>query len=270
MRSVRLGLPLCFLLLLNSHVGAQEAPVSGAIAADDKQALALLQASLVGLMASTKVPPATLSAAGTITPLLNSTAIAYPVRVHVKGSDKFRWEEDLPQGTTTAVINGQDAQSQLGSTDGPLMPLQIGVRRVENFPILLLARWLASSNLQLNFVGLEVVDGQNLNHISIVDLTQRFRLLNPWHRDENRGQYELYLDPVTSYPVRLHYYQDTSDTHYFSLVPVDIVYSDFRVTGGLVFPFTLTRYRGEHKLAILQFQTIQPNGSVSDQDFQIR
>jgi hypothetical protein len=269
MRFGRFSWVICCLLLVEIPARPQQAPVSGAPATQDKQAVTLLQASLSALLASTAAPPSTIVASGTATPLLDSAALAYSVRVHVKGTDEFRWEEDLPGGTTAVVIHGQNAQSQLGSTGTPLMPWEFRGKRLENFPILLLAQWLTSNKTRLQFVGLEAVEGQSLNHISIVDLSQRTRLLNPWHRDGNRGQYELYLDPATSLPVRLRHYEETSDTHFYSLLPVDIVYSDFRVTAGSVFPFALTRYVGGRKIATLQLQSIQPNGAVSDQEFQI-
>jgi hypothetical protein len=267
MRSVRFALLLFFLVLITVPVRAQQPLAGSPLVVEDQKAVSLLHASLSALLYSTATPPTTIVASGTITLVWDSAAVPHPVRVHVKDTDKFRWEEDFPQGMTATVIDGQTLQSQSSSTGTPLMPWQVGVKRLENFPVLLLTSWLASSNMQFHFVGLEAVDGQDLYHISIIDLSQKMRPQNPWHRDEHRGESDLYVDPATSYPVRLHYYQETSDTIYFSLAPVEMVYSDFRVTGGAVFPFTLTRYRGDKKIAVLQLQTIRPNNPVSDQDF---
>jgi hypothetical protein len=177
---------------------------------------------------------------------------------------------DLPEGTTATVINGQNAQSQTASATNPLLAWQIGNKKLENFPVFLLSRWLSSVDIKPSFAGLETIDGTALNHISIVDYSQRIRPLNPWKRDGHRGEYVLYVDPATSLPARLHYYQETDDTYFLSLAPIDVVYSDFSSAGSLVFPTTLTRYFGKEKVDVLQLQFIQPNGTVSDQNFQIR
>jgi hypothetical protein len=260
---------LCCLMLLDSPARAQQSLSSSVIVTEDQQAVKLIHAALSALLGSTAAPPSTIVVSGTITPVWDSTATPHVVRVQVKDTDKFRWEEDFPQGTSAVVINGQNAQSKLDSTRSPLKQWEVAEKGLENFPILLLTSWLMSSDIEFHSVGLESVGEQNLHHISILDLSQTTRPLNPWHRDANRGRYELYIDPATSYPVQLRYYQETSDMNYFSLAPVDIVYSDFRVVRGSVYPFTSTRYRGEKKLAILQWVTIQPNGPVSDQDIQI-
>jgi hypothetical protein len=42
------------------------------------------------------------------------------------------------------------------------------------------------------------------------------------------------------------------------------------MTSGIIFPFTLTRYLNQVKIVTLQFNSLQPNGAVSDQQFQIQ
>jgi hypothetical protein len=268
MRSARFGRLLCCLLLITTPALAQQAS-SGALG-QDKQAATLLQASLAALMASTTVLPNTLAESGTLTPLKGDNTASYAVRIYMQGVDKFRWEADLPNGTTATVVNGQDAQSQIASTSNPLEAWQVGGRKVENFPAFLLSRWLNADGIEARFVGLKTIDGLSLNHISIVDHSQRIRPLNPWKRDGHRGEYELYIDPATSLPARLHFYQDTSDTYLLSLAPVDIVYSDYRVVAGSVFPFMLTRYLGRTKLSVLQLQSVVPGAAVPISGFEIR
>jgi hypothetical protein len=270
MRSLPFGFLLFVALVFNASIEAQQIPVGGISVSRDQKAVAMVQASLSALMGSTPSLPSTIVASGTATPLGSDPDPAYSVRVYVEGSDKFRWEEDLSNGTTVTVVNGQNAQSQISSAATPLMTWEVGAKKLENFPLLLLSRWLNSGTVQFHFVGLETIDGQNLNHISIIDISQRSPLSNQWHRDKNRGQYEMYLDPTTFYPVRLHYYRDTSDTILYSLASADIIYSDFRMTSGIIFPFTLTRYLNQVKIVTLQFNSLQPNGAVSDQQFQIQ
>jgi hypothetical protein len=270
MRSARFGLLPCLLLLLYIPLSAQQTPISVALGATDPQAVNQLQASLSALMGGTTSLPSTIVASGSVTPVWDNSAVPSAVTIYVQGTAKVRWEENLPGGTTAFVLNGTNAQSQIASTTTTLRPYEVAAKGLENFPIFLLSRWLSSGNVQLRFVGTEMIAGQTLNHVSVLDLSQRSSPRNPWHHDGSRGQYELYLDPASSLPVRLHYFQATSDDVLFSLLPVDLVYSNYQPTGGLVLPFTLTRYIKATEVSVIQLQSIQPNAAIRDQLFQIQ
>jgi outer membrane lipoprotein-sorting protein len=221
-------------------------------------------------MGSAAAVPTTLVASGVFTPLRSDVTPAYPVRVYLQDPDKFRWEEDPPEGTAATVINGNTAQLQSSFATNPLMSWEVAAKRSENFPIFLLARWLNAGGIKVDLLGLETLAGRDLYHISILEISPRVLSVNPWNRDGNRGKYELYVDPASSLPVRLRYYQETDDKDFFSLVPVDVVYSDFRVTGGFVFPFSVERYIGGKALNVLRLESIQLNGAVTDQYFTIK
>jgi len=270
MRCARFGLLPCLLVLLCIPLRAQQAPVSSAPVAADPEAVNLLQASLLALMGGTTSLPSTIVASGTVTPVWDNSAVPSAVTIYVQGTAKIRWEENLPGGTTAFVLNGPNAQSQIASTTTTLRPYEVAAKGIENFPILLLSRWLSSGNVQLRLVGAEIIAGQTVNHVSVLDFSQRTSPRNPWHHDGSRGQYEMYLDPTTSLPVRLHYFQDTSDDVLFSLLPVDIVYSNYQATGGLVMPFTLARYVKSTGTSVIQLQSIQHNAVINDQLFQVQ
>lgn len=273
MRSSRVGTLVCFLLLLEGSAGAQQISISGTTASQDPQAVNLVKESLSALLGSATTVPRSIVASGTVIPSWDNSVSPYIVRVYVDGTDKFRWEEDLRGGTTATVVNGQEAQSHVVSTVSTLMPWNVGAKKLENFPILLLSRWLSSTSMRFQLKKEEDGVGnntQNLIHIGVVDLAQKMRPQDPWHRDGNRGMYELYLDPITHYPVRLHYYQETSDRIRYSLAAVDVVYSDYRVMNGSAFPLVLTRYLGSSRVATIQLHSIQPNGAVSSGQFQIQ
>ena len=250
---------------------AQQILPSNSAVAEDEQAIALLKASLSAVIGSATVVPSTLVASGTITEFGgNQTAVSYPVRIRMRNPDKFRWDADLPEGTTSTVINGPKAQSQLASTVSSLMAWEVGGQKMENFPIFLLQRWLTSDGIKVQFAGQETIDGQTLYHISVADLSQSVSSSNRWRLDQNKGHFEIYIDPATSHLVRLRYYQETNDTNLYSLGTMDIVYSNFRTAGQSVFPFKLTRYIGGTKISVIQLQSIQPDGAVNDQDFEVK
>lgn len=270
MRALRFVTVSTLLFLLSAPIKAQQSPGSATVTTQDQQALSMLKSSLSALAGPAQGAPASLVIAGTESPLGDNSATPYSVNIYAQGADKFRWEEGLPTGTTAIVVNGQQQQSQVASTVTNLMPWQAADRNVENFPVLLLSRWLNSSTVQFHFVGLETVNGQSVNHISVVDFSQKRPFSNSWHRDTKKGEYEIYLDSITALPMQLHYYQDTSDTVLHTLAPIDIVYSDFRPSGNFIFPYRLTRYLAQTKVSVLQLQTLQLNGPVTVQQFQIQ
>jgi len=187
-------------------------------------------------MGSAVAIPNSLIASGTLAHVTGDNPAPYPVRLYMQETNKFRWEEDLPEGPVATVINGEKAQSQSVSATDSLAPWQVGGKRLENFPMFLLARWLNANSTQATFVGQETIDGQMRNHISVVEPWQQRRPPDPWRRDGNRGHYEIWIDPVSSLPARLRYYQDTDDAQLFSLVPMEMLYSDFHNIGAPYFP----------------------------------
>ena len=235
-----------------------------------EQAVLLLQSSFTALKGSASALPSSLVASGTITQFQGVSKEEYPLRLLMRDADKFRWELNSAGGVKAVVINHGEGQSQTTSGSKSLMPWEFAAKRLENFPMFLLSRWLSADGIQVRFVGQETIEGQVLSRISIVDVSQRLRPVNSWQRDASLGQYELYIDPTTSLPVRLRYYQETGDSTLSSLVLIDVVYSDFHSIGGSVFPLTLTRYMGTKKLSVIHLESTQPNGHVTDQDFAIR
>jgi hypothetical protein len=141
-----------------------------------------------------------------------------------------------------------------------------------NLPVLALSQWLAVPGFRAQLVGQESINGQTLNHITISGISGIAVLLPP-NKQIPGDRYEIYIDPETSLPARIRYYQPVQNTFvpdYLSgVAPVDIVFSDYRAVSGVLLPFSIARYMQGQELNSIQLQSVQVNLAINAQDFAI-
>ncbi len=253
---------LVSVLLVSSTIAAQTPPQR------DPQAVAILQASVAALGGTRVGLPGSVTGSGTYTQFQAGSAPAFPLRFKVLGTDKFRWETDSPDGTVTVVVRGDLAEHQRATNTQRLPVTQLLGKTAENFPILAIARWIGTPTIGLQLVGSEIFNGRSVYHISILKTWGGVRPADFKKAYEQTNRCELFVDQQTYMPVGVRYYEHPTDWRVS--IPVDLVFSDFRPVGGLQFPFTLTRYRRDYKLSIVQLQFIQLNPLLADQDFMVR
>jgi hypothetical protein len=125
---------------------------------------------------------------------------------------------------------------------------------------LLISKWLGTAGLGLTWVGSETLNGQTVNHLTIVAPVAASPGTAP-----ALAQCELYTDPQTNLPVRVRVYQQAIDTRISTLLDLD--YSGYQTVNGLQFPMSISFSIGGQIIGSIQFQSISVNASVSSSDF---
>lgn len=234
----------------------------------DPQAIAILQRALAALGGATQPLPASLSASGSYIGFGAGTPVPYSLRMEALGPDKVRWDVGSPSGTVTTIIRGTAGwRLDIDGTEVLSVADLIG-KGPENIPLWALANWASSSKVSVAFVGPENLDEKSVYHLSLSEIHSGTVSAQVQNIFSNLKRCDLFVDQQTNLPARLRYYEHPGDWQ--RSIPVDLVFSDFRNIGGLLFPFSLTRYVAGQLDSQIQFQSIQLNVPLSDAEFQGR
>jgi hypothetical protein len=269
---------LSTILLLASTSFAQSEP-------KDAQGVAIIQRSLLAMGSAVgsqqdslstgtltvSLPaqkPESFVASGTYTRFARQSPVSYPFRLKVLGEDRFRREVDTPEGTHITVVRGPTGWSDSPQKRKLLSITELSGKTFEEFPLLALAHWLKSPDLDLQTVGAETVEGKQVNHISVKkrDITNTSSLFERARAEAIRC--DLFTDVETNIPLRIRYYEHPGDWRIS--VPVDLEFSDYRSLNGVLFPFTVTRYVREQKISQIQYRSVDFNVVVGDDQFKAR
>jgi len=250
-----------FVILLTSAFGQ-----TAVAPASDPNAIAALQQSLAALGTSTANAPTSLSATATLTKYVGANSTSFAVRLEALGTDKFRRETDLPDGTHVVIVRGHAGWGVSPTRTDGLSLSQLAGSKFEDLPVLAISRWLTSANVQIQPPKPETLNGAPVVHLWVqptapADATAQQRSIY-----QETSRCEMFLDSQTYLPVRIRYYSHPNDWRL--AIPVDLALSDYRPVNGVLFPFSITKYVRGVKLSSLQYQSFTLNPPLADSDFQ--
>lgn len=146
-------------------------------------------------------------------------------------TDKLVADVTMPMGQVTMSIEDGEGSMQMGGNEMPMQPAQREQLMAEyhrNHIYLALNK----DNLNVEYMGMEEVEGQELAHLRV----------------EAEPTLNLYLDPETSLPVVRTYRQ--FDPQAGEQVEVKVVSSDWRESGGVLMPYETVSYAGGEQNAV--------------------
>jgi hypothetical protein len=251
---------VAFLLGFSVVTAAQQSSPPATANTQDAQAVSVVKAALSALTGPSATVPTSLVASGTYTRLPNGSSQTYPIQLKVLGLTSFRWDTSEATGTVTTIVSGTSGSVQTPTVNRALAVGETFGRGAEIFPSLLISKWLGTAGLGLTWVGSETLNGQTVNHMTIVPPVAASPGTAP-----TLAQCELYTDPQTNLPVRVRVYQQAIDTRISTLLDLD--FSGYQTVSGLLFPMSISFSIGGQTIGSLQFQSISVDASVSASDF---
>lgn len=258
-------LPVCVaMLVLSALAAAQTTPDRNpqAMSTIGKSLAALAQGNLSAVL--TDQEP--LTASGTYTQFTSDGEQTFPLTVEAIGARNIRWDVQREDGQVTTVVQGPTGWIRDPKGTTTLSVSQLPGRGAEALPLLLLADWYSSTQVAFQPPDTQHIKGHTFTHVvtwrspaaaaSLPGFPSAYKKMT---------RCEVYLDPVTFMPMRLRYYAHPKDWRIN--IPVDIVFSSFKRTGGVVFPTTVTRYVQGQKEGEIQFSTVSLGATVNPDDF---
>jgi hypothetical protein len=135
------------------------------------------------------------------------------------------------------------------------------------FPAFALATLLVSQNTVATYIGQETRNGSSVIHLSaqqqLPNQTAKVATLL-----QHLSQMNIYLDSTTSLPVSLAY-NIHPDNDAGLDIPIEIVFSDYRIVNGIHVPFHIQKFINNSLALDLQFQNVTTNSGLSASSFSL-
>ena len=232
-------------------------PGTGPVAKRDVAAINVITQSLtaMGMIAS---PTLETSAQGTIT---DRNGNVNPITIETIGTDRVRHNVGSAftfvsnTGNGFLLINGKKQNLASWATE---------YERPEHLPALSLMADYLNPNLQIQYIGLETINGTPVHHVRLSVLS-----IDPSQQaiEDLISEFHVYIDQKT-FLVTLTRHFDFSPETLVNRSPVDTVFSDYRSQNGTMLPFHLTRFIAAQQDSDIVFSSISLNATIPDSDFQ--
>jgi hypothetical protein len=223
----------------------------------DPSGLTLIQQSLAAMGVPVSPSFGTISK-GTVT---DSNGNVSSVTIETLGEDKTR--HDLGSDLTS-VVNGGDGFLAIKGKRTQLPSWATRFRRAEHLPSLSLMADYSDPNLQVQYVGLENVNGNSAYHLRLSMLLTDG---TPAQLADLMSEFHVFIDSTSMLVVKTRTF-DFSPSSPQNRTPVETFLSDYRQLNGALVPFHLVRYLVNQKDSETTFSSISLNASVPESDFQ--
>src|SRR5262249_10333729 len=195
-RSMRRAIIALFPLLLTRFFvyGSQQTTTA---AQRDPQAVALLQGAVHAMGATT---PSDSMATGIVTSVAGSATSTGSVRILTRGTSQTLEQIALPKSTTTLTYSGGLAGQTVKSVTTNL-PLELAASSQSVFfPLPFFAGPLANPDVSIQYVGLETLNQESVQHIR---LQNSFASLPKLQSLTDCPTTDLHLDDTSNVPLQL-------------------------------------------------------------------
>jgi hypothetical protein len=224
----------------------------------DPQALTLIAQSLstMGALAS----PTRMTTAQGVATYPDGTTKA--VSMETIGNNCIR--HDLGTNEFTFVSNAGSGFLVLNGKRSKLPYWVTAYQRPEHLPALSLISDNQNPSLQVQYVGLENINGSPAHHLRLSMLPTD---ATPAVFEDLISEFHVWIDQATLLVVKSRHF-DFSPEAIQNRTPVDILYSEYRQQDGALVPFHLTRYVAGQKQCDIELSSISLSAAVSASDFQ--
>jgi hypothetical protein len=260
MLSVRsVGLVLAVLMVASSAMGQK--PRTGIrrppIVSQNVSAVAIIQQSLSiqGLPSS---PTLETIATGTFT---DSNGQVNSLTIETAGEDRLRFNIGAD---FSYVTNGGNGFVIMQGVRHILPGWTAKYRRPEHLPSLSLIADYQNSNLQLQYVGLENVNGSLAHHLSLSMLPSDG---TPSDMEAVISESHVWIDATSSLVVQTRTFDFSPETPE-NRTPVDTYLGNYRPQGGALIPFHVTSYVSGQQYSDMVLTSINLSATIPDSDFQ--
>jgi hypothetical protein len=251
-------------LFLNSSAAQQTATSS-------TQASQLLQQSLAALQGNTSLTDVTLS--GTARRIAGSDDESGTGVFQGIAAGAGRMDLSLSLGQRSEVQN-LSASTPAGSWSGPdgvahaMAFHNLLTEPAWFFPAFAIARRLSTSSFVVTYVGRETHEGQTVEHVS-VSQTSPFSTPPGGVSFEHLSQVDFFLDSNTFLPSAISF-NIHPDNNVGVNIPVEIVYSNYQSSSGLLVPMHIQRYMQGSLLLDINVTNVSINTGLASTELAVQ
>lgn len=229
----------------------------------DPQSIAILQQSIINMGGTL---PADSVATGNIQTVAGSQTSQGTIRILTKGTAESLVQITTPDTTQTCIFSNFQANELTGATVA-VLPLELVVTsQAPDFPTPLLAALLNDPDTSFQYVALESANGLSLHHIQAWDSFASQPTLQGLADFSLR---DIWINASTGLPQRISYERRPAHGAVAG-VAVDVFYSRYQNSSGLLYPSTIQKSLNGTPWATITIQNVAFNTGLTDSDFPVQ
>lgn len=236
----------------------------------DPNAIALVQHSVAAMGGSV---PADTSASGRVEIFEGSRTEAGSIRILTRGLEQTLEEIKTDKSERKLTFSRNEVKSDnLRSDTEPQVSsknsteLALGSRSVF-FPLALLAEALRNTDSAFEYVGLETLNNTEVHHVRFRNTFQSKR---GWQRLSPLTARDVWIDAKSALPSKLSYSIQEGRGIGSDSVRIEVLYSDFRDSGGFLYPWAIERLANGTLWMKIHLERVKAGNNLADTDFRIK
>lgn len=228
----------------------------------DPKALALLTQSITAMGGSV---PADSVATGTATVTAGSTNETGTIRILTRGAEQSLENISTDTVKRKAIYSRGLASEQVGPTATASSLELASTTQSLVFPLPFLARALSDPTFAVTYIGSGTLAGKTVNHLRV---SQSFTNSKLQHLT-TFSQRDVWLDATSGLPVAASWTRRAARGAEYG-IPVEIMFSDYRSVGGILYPFHMNIFFNGTPWAVAAVQQVNFNTGLNDVDFPVQ
>jgi hypothetical protein len=256
---MRVSTIVASLFLLFSQSSQQAVPP----VSRDPQALALLQRS-VQVMGG--AAPSDSVATGNVTIVAGSQTSTGTIRILTRGTNQSSEQITLPQSTYSVTYSQGLADETINSATTSISTERTVTSQSVCFPLPFLAAALANPDDSIQYVALETVGEQSLQHLRIQNtfasqpILQQFAAL---------ATFDVWLDATTALPLRISFVRRNASGA-APRIPVDAYFASYQTTSGIAYPSQIKISFNGTPWTTIAINNVSFNTGLTDSNFSVQ
>ena len=229
----------------------------------DPQAILVLQQSVAAMGG---VVPSDSVATGNIEIVAGSKTESGTIRTLTRGLDQSAEQIQTQEGNRLLVYSRGGAADIQGTSSKSLSFELATSSQSPIFPICLVAAALNSPDSAFQYVGLETLDGLAVHHVR---LWKTFLSTPQMRHLAEFTVKDLWFDASSGLPRKLAYDRRAASGAE-PRIPLEVLFSDYRNVGGVLFPFRIEKSLNGTPWATITIQNVAFNTGLTEADFPVR
>jgi outer membrane lipoprotein-sorting protein len=229
----------------------------------DPQAVAILQASL-NAMASTI--PSDSTANGSMEIVAGSQTTEGTIQILTKGTAESLVQFTGPSVSTTLIYASGQANEVVNGAVNVLSLERIQTVQAPEFPLPLLLAILSNSDTSLQYIGLETLNGESVNHIRSWNT---FASQPGLQSLANFSTRDIWFDATSGLPVRVSFTRCDAQGATAGIA-VDVFFSNYQINSGVAYPYSIQESLNGTPWATITIQSVAFNTGLTDASFTIQ
>ena len=229
----------------------------------DPQAIALLQSSVKAMGGTV---PADSVATGNVTIVAGSQTSTGTIRILTRGTNQSSEQITLPQSSYSVTYSGGLAGETINSTTASVPFERTVTSQSVCFPLPVLAAALANADDSIQYVAIETLGQQSLQHIRIQNTFASQPTLQQF---ADFAIFDVWLDAGTSLPQRISFVR-RNGSGTAPRIPFDAYFSNYKTTSGAAYPTQINLSLNGTPWTTITINSVAFDTGLTDSNFSIQ